>query len=332
MPATLLKVPRPFVRPLSTDLSEQFAIDVRAGLHQFPKQLPAKYLYDEIGSALFDVITLLPEYGLTRADERLLRQNAGTIALRLAPDLIVAELGSGSGRKTKLILEAISSLQRSLTYYAIDSSPTALERCRKELAGMPGAHIHTLECFYEEGLERVAECRSYGQHLLVLFLGSSIGNFDRREVPGFLSQIRRYLYPGDALLLGADLEKPVRQLLDAYDDPTGVTAAFNLNLLARMNRELGANFNLNNFRHEARWSTRNRRIEMHLRSLTRQTINIAGAGCRASFEPEETLWTESSHKFTATELSQLAVSAGFINEAQWIDREWPFAENLFVVP
>ena len=332
MSATLLKVPAPYVPPCPPDISEQFALDVREGLGKSPKELPARYLYDEIGSALFDVITLLPEYGLTRADERLLRQNARTIALRLAPHLIVAELGSGSGRKTRPILEAVGLLQRSVTYYAIDGSPAALDRCRKELSGIPGTHIHTLDCFYEQGLERVAECRSHGERLLVLFLGSSIGNFDRSQVPEFLSRLRRQLLPGDALLLGADLEKPFRRLLTAYDDSAGVTAAFNLNVLARMNRELGANFDLRSFRHEARWSARHRRIEMHLRSLARQTVDIPGAGCRVRFARGETLWTESSHKFTARELSQLAAQAGFIEEAQWIDPEWPFAENLWIVP
>lgn len=332
MPATLLKVPAPLVPPRPADVSEQFAVDAREGLSKPQKELPARYLYDEIGSALFDVITLLPEYGLTRADERLLRQNAGTIALRLTPHLIVAELGSGSGRKTRPILEAVGLLQRSVAYYAIDGSPSALDRCSKELSGIPDAHIHTLDCFYEQGLEHVAECRSHGERLLVLFLGSSIGNFDRSQVPEFLRQLRRQLRPGDALLLGADLEKPVRQLLTAYDDPAGVTAAFNLNVLARMNRELGANFNLNNFRHEARWSGRHCRIEMHLRSLARQTVDIPAADCRIRFARGETLWTESSHKFSPGELSRLARSAGFVEEAQWIDAEWPFAENLWIVP
>ena len=333
MPATLVT---PLVTPQAPCLKtanviEQFATDVREGLRKFPKKLSAKYFYDEIGSALFDVITLLPEYGLTRADERLLRRNAETLALRLTPDLIVAELGSGSGRKTKPILRAISELQGPLTYYAIDGSLTALERCSHELAGVPGAQVRTLQCFYEEGLERIAEYRSRGERLLVLFLGSSIGNFERDEAAAFLAQVRSHLQPGDALLLGADLVKPVPQLLEAYDDPPGVTAAFNLNLLARINRELGADFDLSNFSHEARWCASERRIEMHLCSLASQVVTIPGADCRVSFEQGETIWTESSHKFMPDELSQMAVHAGFICEAQWIDEEWPFAENLWVV-
>jgi L-histidine Nalpha-methyltransferase len=331
MPATLLIPARPSLRPQAASLAEQFATDVREGLRKTQKQLSPKYFYDEVGSALFDVITLLPEYGLTRADERLLAQNAEAIATRLAPNLMVAELGSGSGRKTKPILKAIGAAQRTVTYYAIDGSASALERCQQELTGLHSARIHTLQCFYDEGLEQIAEYRAPGQRLLVMFLGSSIGNFERNEAAAFLRQIRSYLHAGDALLVGADLVKPVQQLLDAYDDPPGVTAAFNLNLLARINRELEANFCLNKFCHEARWCAGERRIEMHLRSLAKQDISIPGAGCRVSFEQGETIWTESSHKFTASELSQMAEDAGFVQDAQWIDQQWPFAENLWVV-
>src|SRR5258707_4637068 len=329
MPATLLTPRAPSLR--TANAVEQFAMDVREGLRKFPKQLSPKYFYDAIGSALFDAITLLPEYGLTRADERLLRRNAEPLALRLTPDLIVAELGSGSGRKTKPILQAISELHGPLTYYAIDGSSAALQRCSHELAGVPGAQVQPLECFYEEGLERIAEYRSRRERLLVLFLGSSIGNFERDDAAAFLAQIRKHLQAGDALLLGADLVKPRHQLLDAYDDPAGVTAAFNLNLLARINPELEADFNLRNFSHDARWCACERRVEMHLRSLSKQAVSIPGAECRVSFEQGETIWTESSHKFTPSELSQMAVRAGFICEAQWIDQEWPFAENLWIV-
>jgi dimethylhistidine N-methyltransferase len=336
MSAQPFALPRPHFRFTAADALEQFALDVRDGLTRSPKQLSPKYFYDEVGSALFDVITLLPEYGLSRADERLLRQNAEDIALRLASGVVVAELGSGSGRKTRPILQAICGLQRVVDYYAIDGSPSALERCRKELAGVPGARIQTLDCFYEEGIRQVVEQRLAGQHLdhqrlLVLFLGSSIGNFDRGEAADFLARIRSYLRPGDALLIGADLEKPVRTLLAAYDDPTGVTAAFNLNLLARINRELGADFVPNRFRHEARWCPSEHRIEMHLCSLEAQEVTIPASGITVAFEPGESIWSESSHKFTPAELNRMAKASGFLPEAQWIDREWPFAENLWLV-
>jgi dimethylhistidine N-methyltransferase len=305
---------------------------VRDGLTRSPKQLSPKYFYDEVGSALFDVITLLPEYGLTRADERLLCAHAEAIALRLAPGIVVAELGSGSGHKTRPILQAFCAQQRVVDYYAIDGSASALEHCRRELSGLPGARIQTLDCFYEEGIEHVVEQRLDHQRLLVLFLGSSIGNFDRDEAADFLARIRSYLRSGDGLLIGADLEKPVHQLLAAYDDPTGVTAAFNLNLLARINRELGADFVLSHFRHEARWSPRERRIEMHLCSTDAQEVTIPASGITVAFDRGESIWSESSYKFTSTELSRLAKSSGFLPDAQWIDREWPFAESLWIVP
>jgi dimethylhistidine N-methyltransferase len=342
MSAQPFALPRPRFRTAAPSPIEQFALDVRDGLTRSPKQLSPKYFYDDVGSALFDVITLLPEYGLTRADERLLRANAESIALRLAPGVTVVELGSGSGRKTRPILQALCALQRVVDYYAIDGSASALERCRKELSGVPGARIHTLGCFYEEGIERVVQQRLEDrrrhdqgfehERLLVLFLGSSIGNFDRSDAADFLARIRGYLRSGDALLLGADLEKPVQQLLAAYDDPTGVTAAFNLNLLARINRELGADFVLSHFCHEARWCPRERRIEMHLCSIDAQEVTIPASGITVPFEPGESIWSESSYKFSSNELNRLAKSSGFLPDAQWIDREWPFAENLWIVP
>jgi dimethylhistidine N-methyltransferase len=332
MSAQPFTLPRPRLRIIATSALEQFALDVRDGLLRSPKQLSPKYFYDEVGSALFDVITLLPEYGLTRADERLLSANAESVALRLAPGVTVAELGSGSGRKTRPILQTICALQRTVDYYAIDGSPSALEHCRRELAGVPGARIHTLDCFYEAGLDEVRRQRLDGQRLLVLFLGSSIGNFDRGEAADFLARIRGYLRSGDALLIAADLEKPVPQLLAAYDDPAGVTAAFNLNLLARINRELGADFMLSRFRHEARWCPSERRIEMHLCSVDEQEVTIPASGITASFEPGESIWSESSYKFNSAELNRMARSSGFLPDAQWIDREWPFAENLWLVP
>ena len=309
----------------------QFADDVLKGLCKLPKELPSKYLYDAVGSALFDVITVLPEYGLTRADERLLDRHAGEIAGLAGRGVAVVELGSGCGKKARPILEAITACQESLRYFAIDVSAAALDRCAQELAAVRGVVMHGVRRSYLEGLETISRHRSSSDRLLVLFLGSSIGNFDRREAIHFLTRVRELLHPGDALLLGADLVKPAGRLLAAYDDPAGVTAAFNLNLLGRINRELGGNFDLRAFRHEARWLTGEPRIEMHLRSLRRQTVTVAGAACRVNFEPGETIWTESSHKFGAEELLSMAARSGFHSAAQWVDDEWPFAECLWRV-
>jgi len=306
-----------------------FARDVREGLTRHGQRtVPSMYLYDELGTALFEAITLLPEYGLTRADERLLQRHA--ILDELPGSLLVAELGSGTGRKTRWILEALARREPVL-YYPIDISPLALARCRQELAGLSGVSIVGLEYSYVEGVGEAVTRRRDGQRVLLLFLGSTIGNFERPAAAAFLREIRDCLAPGDALLLGTDLVKSVEAMLAAYDDPTGVTAAFNRNLLARMNRELGADFNLRCWDHEARWNAAERRIEMHLRSRARQTVQIPDAELCCDFAAGETIWTEACHKFDLADVACLAERSGFINKAQWVDREWPFAESLWVV-
>src|SRR5256884_4811292 len=308
----------------------EFAADVRAGLTKSgQKELLSKYLYDDIGSALFEVICQLPEYGLTRADERLLRRHAHDIVQRLATPVSVAELGSGSGRKTRHILEALCRRQRT-TYYPIEISPTALAMCERELRDIESISILGFEREYLDGLLEVAAQRRHGQHLLVLFLGSTIGNFDRPAGVNFLREVRHILVPGDAMLLGTDLMKSNSQLIAAYDDQLGVTAAFNLNLLARINRELDADFDLSHFKHVARINHEARSVEMHLLSTVQQTVTIPGAELLVEFLEGETIWTESSHKYSADEAFQLARESGFVCHAQWIDEEWPFAESLLI--
>ncbi|MGH9702111.1 MAG: L-histidine N(alpha)-methyltransferase, partial [Candidatus Acidiferrales bacterium] len=277
--------------------------------------------------ALFEVISVLPEYGLTRAGERLLRRHAVDIVSRLKPQVLVAELGSGSGKKTRWLLEALARRQRT-TYCPIEISPTALARCESELGQIECVSIVGFEQPYLDGLLAAASRRSKDDHLFVLFLGSTIGNFDRDAAERFLGEVRRILVPGDALLLGTDLEKPLPQLLAAYDDPLGVTAAFDLNLLARINRELGANFDLAAFRHEARYDSTFRRAEMHLRSTRNQSVSIPRARCTVHFLENETIWTESSHKYRTEDVTAMAQRNGFRCDCQWIDSEWPFAESL----
>jgi L-histidine Nalpha-methyltransferase len=308
----------------------EFAADVRRGLTaQGQKELPSKYLYDRVGSTLFEVISQLPEYGLTRADERLLRRHAVEIVTRLPRPVDVAELGSGTGKKTRWILEALSRSQRT-SYFPIEISPTALAEVQRELGRMPSVSIVGLEREYLDGLLEAAARRREGAHLMVLFLGSTIGNFDPPQGMEFLREVRRILASGDSLLLGTDLEKPVPQLLDAYDDPLGVTAAFNLNLLARVNRELDAGFNLRHFAHSARFNPEARSVEMHLRSIERQTIDVPGAGITVEMAKDETIWTESSHKYSSGEVDSMAAQSGFRCDAQWIDGDWPFAESLLI--
>jgi L-histidine Nalpha-methyltransferase len=318
------------VHAIANKLEYEFAADVRAGLTKpVQKELLSKYLYDDVGSALFEVICRLPEYGLTRADERLLTRHAKEIVDRLPDSIAVAELGSGSGKKTRRILEALAQHQRT-QYFPIEISRTALLMCERELSDIDSISILGFEREYLDGLLEVAAQRRSGQHLLVLFLGSTIGNFDRMAGLKFLNQVRRTLQPGDFLLLGTDLEKSDAQLLAAYDDELGVTAAFNLNLLARINRELDANFDLSHFKHVARLNKLCRSVEMHLQSTRQQIVNIAGANLLLEFQEGETVWTESSHKYSSREIFSMARTAGFQCEVQWVDHEWPFAENLFI--
>jgi dimethylhistidine N-methyltransferase len=281
-------------------------------------------LYDELGSALFEAITVLPEYGLTRADTRVLKQ--------LSPELagltsIVVELGSGTGTKTRIVLEALSA-DSSPLYLPIDQSASALARCADELG--PNIRVQSIHAPYLEGLQIASARRRSGEPLLTLFLGSTIGNFAPEDRIGFLSSVREKLQRGDSLLIGFDLVKDREVILNAYDDPAGVTAAFNKNVLGRINRELGANFDLRQFKHEARWDESNRRVEMHLRSEKQQVVEIPGARCRVEFKEGETIWTESSHKFLPDEPALIGAQCGFVQQSIWMDREWPFAEALWV--
>ena len=307
-----------------------FANDIRTGLtKKGQKELPSKYLYDDVGSVLFDAICLLPEYGLTRADERLLQDHAEAIIARVPSPVVVAELGSGSARKTRCLLEAFCRKQPT-TYYPIEISRSALATAKLQLQQIDCISVVGFEKEYLDGLLAVAARRPEGYSILVLFLGSTIGNFDRPAGVRFLQEIRRILKPGDTMLLSTDLEKSVSQLILAYDDPLGVTAAFNLNLLARINRELEADFKLGQFEHMVRFDQAERRIEMHLRSTRAQTVSIPKAGLSLHLRKGETIWTESSHKYTLKEVSEIAARSGFRCDAQWADSEWPFAESLLI--
>ena len=308
----------------------QFASDVRAGLTQ-PEQktLGCRYLYDDMGWALREAIALLPEYGLTRADARIIEAHADDLLDCLPSPLTIAELGSGSVATTRTILEAVRKRQNAV-YYPIDVPATALARCARELG--PLAAVHPLEMSFLDGLRNIAGRRAPGERLLVLFTGSSIGNFEPEAAIHFVDSIRRRLAPGDGLLLGTDLVKPTAQLLDAYDDPTGVTAAFNLNLLGRINRELDGDFDLRQFAHVIRYHEEAQRIEMHLRSRVYQIVSIRKADLIVDFAAGETICTEACHKFYLEQVETMADAAGFRLQQQWVDEEWGFAENLLICP
>ena len=309
----------------------QFIADVRAGLSASGQRvLPSKYLYDEVGSSLFEVICVLPEYGLTRADTRLLRRHAAGWVADLPPHCSVVELGSGSSRKTRLILEAMAKRQPAF-YYPIDISHTALRQCERELGDIDNLTVCGLHDDYLQGLATASQRRQAGAPLLVLFLGSTIGNFDRAAGEQFLTRVRDQLQPGDLLFLSTDMVKSEALLGPAYDDPIGVTAAFNKNVLARINRELQGQFNLNDFAHQARWNTSERRIEMHLVALRDIEVPIARAQFTLSLLKGETIKTEDSYKFSRQDLSTLAQRGGYRSLATWHDDEWSFTQSLLQV-
>jgi dimethylhistidine N-methyltransferase len=247
------------------------------------------------------------------------------------PDpLTFVELGCGSGEKVAMLAEALRSRRRSVSVHLIDISPIALELSERTLGRLEHVSVVGHRTTYEEGLRHAATLRPSGVTMLVLFLGSNIGNFDPPAAHDFLSQIRRALRPGDALLLGADLVKSERELLLAYDDPLGVTAAFNKNLLVRINRELLADFDLASFDHRAVWNAAESRVEMHLVSRHAQRVEIPRAGCTVSFDRGEHIWTENSYKYTLEEVLARGERAGFRSREQWVDGDARFALTLFL--
>ena len=310
----------------------QFASDVRAGLGARPKTLPPRWLYDELGSALFEAITLLPEYYLTRAETEVLAARAGEIIAAAAPARLV-ELGSGSALKTRYLIEAALRRRNPLDYSAIDISHTVLAATAKALAAQyPGLIVRSYQGEYYDGLQAMARDGVTGQKrpepTLALFLGSNIGNFDPPEAQRLVSAIRAVLAAGDALLLGTDLKKDRRVLEAAYDDAIGLTAAFDRNLLGRINRELGGHFDLRTFRHLARYDEALGRVEMHLESTVAQLVGIDALSFEVDFAAGETIHTESSYKFAREDVQQLAEATGFALEHAWTDPQGRFACNL----
>lgn len=305
------------------------AADVLAGLARPPRRLPSKYLYDDLGSALFETICHLPWYRITRAETALLDRHAAEMAAHSGPARFVVELGPGSGDKARRLGTAFAACGHAIHLHVIDISTGALASAHRALSALDGVAVTTDHATYEAGLARVDRVRPPGVSMLTLLLGSNIGNYERDEAVALLRRIRTAGRRGDWLLLGADLVKPEADLLLAYDDPLGVTAAFNRNLLLRMNAELGADFDLSSFDHLARWNAEHARVEMHLVSRSLQRVQIPGAGLTVRFEAGETIWTESSCKYTPASLAVLASEAGFAMNARWIDHDAGFLLALF---
>jgi dimethylhistidine N-methyltransferase len=325
---------RPFAAlPKTPAPAEDFAGDVEYYLGLDPCQLPSRYLYDPLGSALFDAIGELPWYGITRAEIGLLEQHGHEILAHAGwPSALsrVVELGPGNGTKLLTLLRAghDGPAEHRLDLHLIDVSAKALDGASHALASLDGVRIVRHEATYEKGLGEVAGEPHAGARTMVLFLGSNIGNFDRPGAEEFLRAIRAALEPGDGLLVGADLVKPVAELLLAYDDPLGVTAAFNLNLLVRINRELGGDFDLQAFGHRALWNRDASRVEMHLVSRRRQRVRVAAAHVDMEMDEGDTIWTESSYKYELDELATLLERTGFRPIDRWLAGRARFALTL----
>jgi len=304
-----------------------FGDSARYYLQQTPRQLPSRFLYDALGSALFDAICHLPWYGITRAECGLLARHAGAIGRAIGSGGRIVELGCGNGEKLATLLThaGVSGAHAHL----VDVSAPSLAHATQALGaiGWPDDRISSHHATYEDGL--LALPVDAAGTTLVAFLGSSVGNFDPPAAAALLRHTRAALRRGDALLLGADLVKPERDLQLAYDDPLGLTAAFNKNLLQRLNTELGANVVLDRFAHRAVWNRAASRVEMHLVSLTAQTVVVPGAGLRFTLDEGEAIWTESSYKYEPTELRRLVETAAFVQAQQWIDESARFALTLF---
>jgi dimethylhistidine N-methyltransferase len=299
---------------------------VRAGLCSLPKRLPPWLFYDAAGSLLFERITELPEYYLTRVERGIFLSSSAEILDRASERnrLRIAELGAGSAEKTLLLLKEAQRRQQTLVYEPIDVSATALEAARQRIEQeLPGMTVRPLIADYTRGLQ--LEPASEDERRLLLYIGSSIGNFDPEEALALLKGVHGGLTAGDCLLLGVDMVKDVATLVAAYDDAAGVTAEFNLNLLARLNRELSADFALKDFAHRALWNPEASRMEMHIESLKQQQVRIGALGLTVDFAAGERIHTENSYKYRPGQVEALLEAAGFAAETRWSDARGWFA-------
>ena len=316
----------------AADPANQLAADVAFYLMKTPRQLPSRYLYDALGSSLFDAICHLPWYRITRAETAMLARYGADILAAVHPLTRIVELGSGNGEKLATLLGSGPPTGPPVQVHLVDVSRIALDTAARAVGILPGVTVVAHQARYEDGLEAAVGNRPRGLRTFALFLGSNIGNFDPPAAEALLRRIAGSLRSGDAFLLGADLVKPERDLLLAYDDPLGVTAAFNRNLLVRINRELGANFDIGAFRHRAVWNAAHARVEMHLVSLRPQCVSVPAAGLEIMLRPGEIIWTESSYKYRARDVVDLLGRCGFTPRAQWVDHDARFAETLVAVP
>lgn len=316
-------------RSVEVELSD-FGREVKIGLESRPKRLACRFFYDREGSVLFDAISRLPEYYLTRTELTILQGHAAELADRLPGALDLVELGSGSAAKTRVLIRAFLRGRLGLRYVPVDISRDFLEQtCRSLLEEFATLDVVAIAGEYEEGVRHLSLDEG-GRQKLILWLGSNVGNLDRPEAAAFLGRLRAAMSSRDHLLVGIDLRKDRAVLEKAYDDSRGVTAAFNRNLLARINRELGGAFDLEEFEHRAVYDENEGRVEMYLVSTKSQRVRIDALDLDIDFAAREAIHTENSYKYSLDEIQSLAVAAGFRVEQQWLDVDRRFSVNLLV--
>src|SRR5438270_656233 len=310
----------------SAVLVSPIAEEVLRGLCLRPRRLPPKLFYDAEGSRLFDLITETPEYYPTRTERAILTGAAGEMLRQAGKNLTLVELGAGSASKTQLLIQALLRRQLRAEFYPVDVSSSALQGALATLNGhFPRLRVTPIVADYTHHLPDLS---SLAGRKLVLFLGSTIGNFEPEEAEAFLKNVRQSLAPGDALLIGFDLIKDANVLNAAYNDAQGVTARFNKNMLIRINRELGGSFDVDAFEHVAFWNKKKSRIEMHLESVYEQTVWVQDLGRGFHFEQGERIHTENSYKFNMSSIERLLRRAGFKLEKSWTDPKGWFCEAL----
>ena len=320
------------IHPDAVAAFESLAADVRRYLTSTPRQLPSRALYDTLGSALFDAICHLPWYPVTRAERRLITTRRRSILAEANWPERLVELGCGNGEKLDLLLGSEPSDDSPRRIDLVDVSASALAAASRLISEDRDVVVVTHQQRYEDGIVEAVSSRAPDERIGVLFLGSNIGNFDPPGAQAFLGVVRSALKSDDSLVIGADLVKAEKDLLLAYDDPLGVTAAFNKNLLVRLNREMGANFDVTGFDHRAVWNANDSRVEMHLVSRMAQRVDIPAAGLSLALAQGEPIWTESSYKYEINSFETALRRAGFEPARHWVEPEGKFLLVVARVP
>lgn len=315
-----------YFKPHSTRITRTFAQEILSGLKNAPRSIPPMFFYDLKGSDLFEKICALPEYYVTRTELGILAAMQTDLLSYIDGPVRVVELGSGMSVKTRTILDAVAGMQETVEYLPIDVSDILAESSEQLLRDYDCLRITGIIDTYEGGLEFLQDYGS--ERNLILFLGSSFGNFSPKEGEAFLRDVGRMMRPGDLFMIGLDLVKDKKVLESAYDDSSGMTARFNLNMLSRINDELDADFELQNFAHHSIYNEREQRIEMYLKSLLNQSVVVSKCGLRIELKRDELIHTEYSHKFTLPQVHRLLEDAGFQVRRVWLDKDRYFSVTL----